>query len=132
MAAPSVTFDGLNINDGTTYTIYGDVFLGEPVKTFSEYRSYSGTVKQYDVSTANLIQMSIPLRVVGSSVSDLKTNIAALNTKIAGCSSATPKTLAFDSVNYSVVSSPEVAPTLSQLYQNRYICFVDLVLYRTP
>jgi len=132
MSAPTVTFDSLNINDGAKYGVLEGSYLGAPVVTFDEVRSYSGAVTQTNVSSANLIEVTIPLIVKGSSVSDLRSNINALNTKISGCTAASPKALVFDGVTYSIVASSQVAPPLTQSYQNKYIAFLDLVLNRTP
>jgi hypothetical protein len=132
MAAPSVTFCGTNINDGTTYSILPDGNLGAPIATFSEYRGYGGDVTQYNVSTANLVQVVLPMVVFGTSVSGLRGNLAALNALIASCSASSPGALVFDSVSYSIVSSSQVAPDLTQSYQNKFFCFIDLVLNRLP
>ena len=132
MAAPTVSFDSLDINDGTKYSVLEGSYLGAVVVTFDEMRSYSGAVTQTNVSSANLIEVTIPLMVKGSSVSNLRSNINALNTKISGCTAASPKALVFDGVTYSIVASSQVAPPLTQSYQNKYIAFLDLVLNRTP
>lgn len=132
MAAPTVTFDGTNINDGTKYSVLEGAVLGGKVTTFDEYRGYGGTVAVANVSTANLIGVSIPMMVMGTSVSDLRTNLTALNTIIDGCASGTGKALVFDGVTYTIVASSQVAPTLTQSYQNKFIAFVELVLNRKP
>ena len=132
MAAPTVTFDGLNINDGTKYSVMPGANLGAKVTTYNEYIGYDGTAKQANVMRAALVPMVIPLMVMGTSVSDLRTNVAALNTKIDACGPSSPKTLAFDGVNYSIVASSQVSPTLEQSYQNKFFCFADLVLNRNP
>ena len=132
MAVPAVTLDSLDINDGTKYSVLEGAYLGGAITTFDEYRGFDGTVNLYNVSAANLIQMTIPLMVMGTSVSDLRANLAALNATIDGCAAAGGKVLAFDGVDYTVVASSHVAPTLSQSYQNKFLCFVDLVLNRLP
>jgi len=132
MANPAVTFDSLNINDGSAYSILPDIDLGATEVEFTEYRSYAGTVTQANVSTAKLVQMVIPLKIAGSSVADLGTKIAALDTKIDGCSPAAHKHLVFDGVTYDIVASPHVHPVLTQSYQNKFFVHVDLVLNRLP
>lgn len=132
MAVPSVGFDGMDINDGTIYAILPGVDLGAVAPTFSEYRSYAGTVTQANVSTASLVQMSIPMKVGGTSVADLGANLEALNVKIRTATAAAPHALIFDGVTYSVVSSPEINPPLTQSYQNKFFAIVDMVLNRLP
>ena len=127
---PVVTFDGLNINDGTVYRVLVDVDLGNDYVTFDEYYSYSGAVSQLNISTQTLVTVRIPIFVQGTSFANLMTRIAAINTRIAGCGPAAPKPLIFDGVTYSIVASDYIDPVLDYWAHDTYACIVWLELNR--
>jgi len=134
MAAPTTcTYGGLNLNDGTTYTLVGDsVDLGERIKTWSEYPAFDGTVAQYNVSEANLIEMHLQIRVEGASNAALTNAIAAINDKIDAGAQSLVWNDGGGAVTYSCVHSPRVRNPRGINAQIGYWTVVDLVLYRTP
>lgn len=136
MAAPTCTLytgsnsSSININDGTTYTILPGVKLGpSKVKTWSDYRGYDGNVAQYNVSTANPIEVSIPLFVQGTSASDLRSDLAALNTSIDGITAGTTH-LVYDSTTYHLLTSPLIEWEEDDAFNLKFYTTVTLVLYR--
>lgn len=130
--AITITYGGLNLNDGTTYKLLDGFDPGERTKTFDEYRGYGGTAAQANVSEANLIEMRVPLKVMAASLTALHTAINAINAII----DAGPATFVWNdgggSVSYSCVHSPRVhyvpAAGVASSLQTR----LTLVLYRTP
>ena len=133
MAAPTtVIYGGLNLNDGTTYTLLDGFDPGERVKTFAEHRGYDGTVGVYNVSEANLIEMRVPLLVKGSSNATLTAAIAALNALI----DAGAQTFVYNdgggAVSYSCTYSPRISYVRDSTTQVAFRCVVDMILYRTP
>ena len=106
--ATTITYGGLDLNDGTTWTLLEGFDPGERQKTWDEVRTYDGNVGQLNVSEAHLIQMYVPLEVAGASIAAVRTAIAALNTLI----DAGAQTLAYNdgsgAVNYSCLHSPRV------------------------
>lgn len=132
MAAPACTFDGLNINDGATYTVMPGVIIGAKKKTWDEYRGLAGTPTAVNVSEAYYVEMTVPLRIQGSSTSDLRTKIAAVNTKVDGCTPTATKTLAYDGTNYTIALGKHIEWTCGQREQNAFYTICDLKLWRTP
>ena len=132
MSAPTCTFDGLNINDGTVYSIMPGVSLGAKKSSFTAGRTYGGLATQTQVSTASLLQVVIPMRIDGTSIADLASHIAALNAKIVSCTSASPKSLVYAGTTYSIVASDQIAPDMRYAYMAKHWCLVDLILNRTP
>ena len=133
MAAPTtVTYGGLNLNDGTTYTLLGGFDPGERMKTWSEYRGYDGTAAQYNVSEANLVEMRVPLLIKGTDNATLTAAVAAINALI----DAGPQSFVWNDgggeVTYSCVYSPRIRYVRNNQAQNAFFTTVDLVLYRTP
>lgn len=106
--ATTITYGGLNLNDGTTWTLMEGFDPGERAKTWTEVASYDGSVAQYNVSEAHLIRMQVPLEVAGVSIAAVRTAIAALNTLI----DAGDQDLVYNdgsgAVTYSCVHSPRV------------------------
>ena len=133
MAAPTtVSYGGLDLNDGTTFTLLDGFDPGERTKVWNEYRGYGGTVAQYDVTEAQLVEMHVSLLVKGTSNSDLNAAIATLNALI----DAGEQDFVWDdgsgAVTYQCVQSPRVGYVRDVLSQNKYTAIIDLVLYRTP
>lgn len=132
MAAPTCTFDSLNINDGSTYTIMPGIELGARLKTWDEQRSYAGGVTQTNVSEAYIIPMRFPMLVRGSSPSDLDAKVQAINTKIDGCAPAAPKNLVYAGTTYEIVATPRISYVLEQSAQNAFWAFIDFLPNRNP
>ena len=131
--AITLTYGGLNINDGTNYVLLDGMDPGQPQKTWDEFRSYTGEVAQKNVSEAHLIEMHVPLLIKGTNLAGVKANIAAINALI----DAGAQDLVFDdgtgsSVTYSCVSSPRVNVPFDVMLAVRFAVVVDLVLFRTP
>jgi hypothetical protein len=137
VAAPTCLFynnnntSSLNLNDGTTYTIVGDVVLGpKAIKTWDEYRSYSGSVAQYNVSTANIIDMSMDILVASDSVANLRTALAAINTKIDDIAAGTTH-FVYDGITYHLMSSPNIEWVEDGMFRLKFKTVVTLNLKRT-
>jgi hypothetical protein len=123
--------DGLDLNDGVHYFQMPGLDVGAIEPTYDEYRSYAGTVATANVSTAHLLQVTVPLDVRAADPDDLPALIAALNAKIAGCTFASPKTLTVGAVAYSIIDSPRVRPVLDELYFAG-VARLTVVLNRLP
>lgn len=132
MAIPTLTFDGLDLNDGTIYKLMPGVVLGAKRKTWDDRRSYTGSPARYNVSTAYYIESHWPIAVQGTSFADLKSKVAAINTKIDLCTTASPKNLIFAGTTYQIVDSENVEVVVGQREINDFRALIDLALYRIP
>lgn len=130
--AVTCTFGGLNINDGTNYRLRYSPDFGENIKTYDERRSYKGGVLQYHVTEANLITMSIPLRVYGSSITTLTTNVAALNNLLDNETNQLVYNDGSGSVTYTCLASPRVYAPRDYAYMVLHRADVVLTLIRAP
>lgn len=134
MPAPTCLFynnnntSSLNINDGTTYNII-EADMGATQRTWDEYRSYSGSVAQYNVSTANVVDVSITLRVKSSSAANLRTALAAINTKVNDITAGTTH-LVYDSVTYHLMSSQPITWREDEVFHTGFFTDVTLELKR--
>ena len=128
----ALVYGGLDLDDGVTYFPLDPIDVGERTKTWSEYRGLGGTVAQYNVSEASLIEMHLPLEVRGNSAATLAAAVAAINTVI----DAGPASLVFDdgsgAVTFNCVYGPRVRYLRDVRSQVGFWTTIDLVLYRTP
>jgi len=128
----TVRYGGLNINDGTTYTVLDKIDLGERIKTWSEYRGLDGTVAQYNVTEASMIEMRIPLLIKGTSLAAFNGAVAAINNIIDGGPALFAWNDGSGETSFNIGYSPRVHYVLDVSSQNGYYAIVDLILYRTP
>lgn len=131
MTRTPLILDGLNLNDGTVYAWLPGAELGARQKTWTERKSYTGAVAQYNVSDAASIPMKFPMLVQGVSLADLDARVQAINTKIDGCSSDSPKNLVFAGKTYQIVTTSRVAYVLDEAACAIFWATFDLVLNRT-
>ncbi|MDI9600146.1 MAG: hypothetical protein QM323_11765, partial [Acidobacteriota bacterium] len=68
MARTTLTYGGMNLNDGTTWRLLPGFDPGADELSYDEHRAYKGTVAQYNVSEAHLVEMFVPLLVAGTSL----------------------------------------------------------------
>jgi len=126
----TLTYGGLDLNDGTTYTLLEGLDPGEYVKTYSEYRSYTGAVAQYNVTEANLVEMRVPLLVRAASLAALRAAIGAINAKI----DAGAQDLVFNDgsgeITYVCLQSPRVEFEETSVALTRYWTQIEMTLYR--
>lgn len=132
MAAPTFTLDGLNLNDGTSYTLLPNVELGARVKTWDEQRSYAGGVAQTDVSEAYLVPATFSILVQGTSEENLATKVGAINTKLDGMTASAGKSFVYNGTTYVCGASPRVAYVIGQREQNTFATVITLSLNRLP
>ena len=133
MAAPTtVTYGGLDLNDGLTYTLMDGFDPGERVKTSSEYRGLNGTVAQYNVSEANVIEMHVPLLVQGTDNASLTAAVAAINAIVDGGPAVFVYNDGGGEVTYSCVYSNRVGYVRNAESQIAFRTRVNLILNRTP
>lgn len=130
--AVTLTYGGLDLNDGTTYTLLEGFDPGERIKTWDEMRSYSGTAAQYNVTEANLIPVSVPLRIQGTSLATLAAAIAAINALIDAGAQSLVYNNGGGSVTYSCAHSPRLGAPQDGRYQVKFAVETVLTLYRTP
>lgn len=126
----SITLGSLNINDGTNYFVDAEnVNMGQKQKTWDEVPSYAGTANaQVNISTTSLVPVTIPMRVKGSSASDLNTKLSALWTEV----DKSTNTLTFQSDSaYSIVHSTR-PDTVLRTHVGQFWAEFTLVLMRTP
>lgn len=132
----AITLDGLNINDGTTYTVLNEgVNLSQAQTTWDEVASYSsGDNAQVNVSVKKaLIPVSIPMMVKGTSVSNLNSNLETLFAKVDACTFAAPLTLSWEGESFSIVYSSRPAEIVRDpQYQLGFKARFTLTLTRTP
>ena len=131
-SVPIVTYGGLDLNDQANYWALAGFDPGNDVTTWDEHKSYSGEVAQYNVTDANLVEVRIPLRIVGGSLKDFWDAVEAINTLIA----AGDQTLVFDDGGYewtySCAQSQRLdVPREASVYTS-YSATVELVLMRYP
>lgn len=123
----------IDLNNMTTHFIDNEgVNLGNRQTTWDEEPSYAGgNNSQVNVRRGALIHASIPMRVKGTSVSDLKTKLDALWTMVETCTDASPGTLTWDAESYTIVYStrPETVYR-DPFYQLGFLARFTLVLTR--
>ena len=131
--AITLTYGGLNLNDGTTYALLEGFDPGEQLKTWSEYRGYaSGTVAQYNVTSANIVEMHVPIKVASSSMANLRTAIAAVNALIDDGEQDLVYGEDAATITYHCMESPRVAFKPDSTALIKFYTVIDLVLYRAP
>jgi len=135
MAVPTCTLwngdnsASLDINDGTIYTILPGIDMGVTVTTWDEYKSYAGGVAQVNVSDANIIDVTIPLRVEKDSRANLRAAIAAINTKIASITQGVTH-LVYDGTTYHLMASQRVGWVEDEAFGVAFRAFIILALKR--
>lgn len=122
------TYGGLNLNDGVTWFLRPGFSPGERLKTWAEYRSYTGAPRQYNVSEASLIEMRVPLRVQAASLAGLRTAVAALNTLVDGGE----RTLVYDGVSYSCAHSRRVELVIDDVAATCFSAAIEFTPMRYP
>ena len=128
----TITYGGLDLNDGTTYRLLYDFAPGERIKTWDEYRSYSGLAAQYNVSEGNLIEMNLRILVQGTSPATLAAAITAINDLIDAGAQDCIWDDGSGAVTYSCVHSPRVNYVRDVLSHVYFRTIIDMVLYRLP
>ena len=130
--AVTCTYGGLNLNDGTKYIALEGFDPGEKVKTWDERRGLNGTVAQYNVTEASLIELAYPLRIKGTSLADFKTNLDAINNLIDAGAQSFVYNNGGGSVTYNCVHSQRLnAPDVISKMVGFAVDTV-LILMRTP
>lgn len=132
MAMYTCTLDSLDLNTGTTYILWMGADVGARLKTWDEQRSYAGGVAQTNVSEAYYVPVTLTIRVKGSSLSDLDSKVQAINTKIDGCTAASPKNLVVGSTTYQIVASPRVSYAMDEGVVAAFWTIIDILLNRLP
>lgn len=130
MAVPTLVYDTLNINDGSTYNLMPGANIGAKKRTWDEYRGLGGSVGIANDSNAYLMEMTFPLRIQGTSLADLVTKIAAVSAKAAASTLAAPKTLTFNGTAYSIVAGREIEWSVGQREANAFYTVADLKVWR--
>lgn len=132
MAAPTLIYGGLNLNDHITYFLLPDWDPGQREKTFDEVRGFGGAVLQLNVSEAALIKMIFPLLIKAASDPALRTAVDAINDRIDDGA----QDCALDSGSGLVVYHCVHSPRVNYVRDNRAIvlfrAYVTLTLNRTP
>lgn len=126
MARTTLTYGGLNLNDGTGYFLLSGFDPGPEELSYDEVTGPDGSVVQVNVSEAHLVQMHVPLRVQGTSLTDLEAKVAALNAKI----KAGEQTLVYGATQYQCVRSKRVS--YSNEYLQAFTAFIDFQPLRLP
>lgn len=121
----------LDLNNQLTYFVDNEgVNLGQPQTTWDEVPSYAASANaQVNVSRRGLIPVTLPMRVVGTSASDLRANLAALWNEVDKVSN----TLIVGDETYDIVISSRPA-TIERdpLYVLGHTARFTLQLYRKP
>lgn len=127
MARTVLTYGGLNLNDGTNYFLLPGFDPGAEELSYDEIIGLNGGVIQTNVTEAHFITMTVPLRIQGSSLSDLDSKVQALNAKIA----AGPQTLVYGSTSYDCARSQRVSYAHGE-YGGVFVAFVTFQPLRLP
>lgn len=126
-----VTLGNINLNDQINYFVDSvGMNLGQPQTTWEETVSYSGAInQQINVSRKSLVMVTIPMWVVGTSISNLSSLLNALWVEVDKASN----TLAVDGEIHNIVYStrPETLER-DNVYENQYRAYFTLTLMRTP
>lgn len=128
MARTVCTYGGLDLNDGVTWFLMPGFDPGERIKTYFERRAYSGAVRQYNVTEANLIHMFVPLRIEAADTAGLYAARDALNAKI----DAGEQTLVHGAVSYNCAHSSRVRIIHDEVTDTCHAAFVDFTPVRYP
>ena len=132
MALRTCTLDSLNLNDHVSYWLLPGFSPGLNVPTYDEWRNYySNGVAIANVSLSHVVAMSLPLKVQGGSETLVRAAIAAINTKIQGCSNASPKNLVVGLATYQIVLGVQINPDEDYLYMSDQPQ-IDLQFMRLP
>lgn len=127
-----LTYGGRNLNNGSDFSLQLGFDPGANVKTFDEVRGYGGSVGQFNVTEANLVDMTVPLRIQGASAADLRAKVDAINKKV----DAGAQTLVHGPpgavVKYACGDSPRVDYPRDDSAQGIFAAFVTLVPVRMP
>lgn len=125
MARRICTYGGMDLNDGTTWFLLS-ADPGERVKTYDEEPGYDGTVQQFNVSEAHLVQGDFRFKVEDVSPDAIQDEVDALNALI----DAGEQDLVLGSVTYSCVHSQRVkwAPE----HDDQTVAFIDFFPVRQP
>jgi hypothetical protein len=132
-APVALTYGGLDLNDGTIFSLREGFDFGEPEKVFDEYRSYAGTVAQANVNEAVLVQVTLPIviRALGYTIQGA---IDLINAKI----DAGAQDLVYDeqdgygATTYHCVESPRLNRAHMKEERSAGLAFATLQLWRTP
>jgi hypothetical protein len=132
-APVTLTYGGLDLNDGTIFSLREGFDFGEPEKVFDEYRSYAGTVAQANVNEAVLVQVTLPIviRALGYTIQGA---IDLINAKI----DAGAQDLVYDeqdgygATTYHCVESPRLNRAHMKEERSAGLAFATLQLWRTP
>jgi hypothetical protein len=125
------TLDGLNLNDGLLYFLQLGFDPGEEGLSFDEFPSYTGTMAVRNESRAKVIVATLPVDIRAANEAALKNAAAAINTKIGGCSYATPKVLNVAGDTFQIVASPRIRLVRDDLYALN-IARLSIALNRLP
>lgn len=131
MARITLTYGGMDLNDGTTWHLMPGWDLGERQKSWDEVTSYTGLVTQLNVTEAHLVPMALPLMVEGADAAAVRSEIDALNALV----DAGEQDLVFDdgsgAVTYECAYSQR--PRVDYSYLKTCIrAFVDFQPVRYP
>ncbi len=132
MARSTLIYGGKDLNDGAIWCLMPGADFGERVKTYDEHLSYTGNVAQHNVTEAHLIPMSIPLRLQGSDVSEMRAEVDALNALI----DAGEQDLVYDdgsgAITYSCAASPRISYPRTTVTKTCLAAFIDFEPVRYP
>jgi hypothetical protein len=132
MADDSVSLGAIDLNDGINYFVDNQEFnVGQKQTVWEEVPSYSNSANaQVSVQTNSLVPVTIPMRVKGSSVSDLESKLDALWVEVDKLSN----TLTVGGTEYYdiVYSTRPDMVERDSMYQLGFNAFCTLVLMRKP
>ena len=127
MARTTLTYGGMNLNDGVNYFLLPGFDPGAEELSYDEIRGLDGSVMQINATEAHYVTMTVPLRIEGSSASDLDSKVQALNARIA----AGPQTLVYGSTSYDCARSQRVSYARAE-YGGVFVAFVTFKPLRLP
>jgi hypothetical protein len=128
-----LTYGGLDLNNGTMFSLREGFDFGEPEKVFDEFRSYIGTVAQENVNEAVLVQVTLPLiiRALGTTIQGA---IDLINAKIdTGAQDLVYNEQdGYGAITYHCVESPRLNRAHMIEERSAGVAFATLILNRMP
>lgn len=130
MSAPTVTLDGLNINDHVNYFVLPGFDPGVREVSWREHRGHAGrSAAQTGIDDSSLVEMRLPMMVTGSSESNLKTKLSAIHAKLAD---ADGKSFVYGTTTYELAVCPDFTVPHDQAYHLSHRAIFEMRLVRKP
>lgn len=134
--AVTLTLRGVDLNDGSTYTLLAGLDLGAAAPEYDVYVSYTGSLAATPARYST-VEVTVPLLVRAASVASLHAAVEALRGLVRSCTWHSPGALVYgdDGVSpttYTIVDSADPELVRDELWYHGTACRVELRLRRLP